>query len=110
MSDLSQFLYRIQPSRPEMLSSGPTPEEERIIGEHFQYLQDLTRRGTVVLAGRTLNTDPTSFGIVIFEAVDETEARQIMEGDPAVREGVMHATLFPYRVALMRRDVESRGE
>ncbi len=55
--------------------------------------------GRLTLAGRTQEEIP--FGIVIFEA--ETEARAIMEGDPAVQAGVMSATLHPYRVALIRR-------
>jgi uncharacterized protein YciI len=96
-----QFLYKLQPSRPEMLKSGPTKEEGAIIDEHFKRLKELTRSGTVILAGRTLNTDETSFGIVIFRAPSEDAAREIMNNDPAVKQGVMKATLFPYRVALM---------
>lgn len=52
------------------------------------------------MAGRTLNADETAFGIVVFRADSETSARQIMHDDPAVKLGVMHAELFPYRVAL----------
>lgn len=61
----SKFLYRIQPTRPAMLLES-TAEEQAVVGKHFAYLKDLTRRGVVVLAGRTLNSDPSSFGIVIF--------------------------------------------
>ena len=96
-----QFLYRIRPTRPAMLIEGPTPDEGDVIGRHFTYLRDLTDRGIVVLAGRTLNTDPTSHGIVIFFADSEDAARGIMKSDPAVREGVMSAELFPYRIALL---------
>ncbi len=80
---------------------GPTAEEERVVGEHFAYLQGLTERGVLILAGRTLNTDESSFGIVIFWALSEQAAREIMENDPALRQGVMKGELFPYRVALM---------
>ncbi len=97
-----QYLYRIQPARPAMLAEGPTPEEAAIVGEHFAYLKGLTERGVVILAGRTLNTDESSFGVIVFNAASEDEARAIVEGDPAVRGGVMRAALFPYRVALIR--------
>jgi len=100
MSDPSLFLYRIQPVRPEMLSVGETAEEEQTISEHFSYLKDLTEAGVVLLAGRTLNTDHSSFGIVIFSASSEEEARQIMLDDPAVKRRVMRAELYPYRIAL----------
>ena len=98
---MNQYLYRLQPERKDMLTSGPTEMESRIVSEHFSYLMKLTKAGTVFLAGRTLNTDPDSFGIVIFRAESETEARKIMENDPAVQGGVMIARLFPYGIALL---------
>jgi uncharacterized protein YciI len=98
---MGQFLYRIQPIRAEMLSEGATPEEAELVSQHFQRLQDLTAAGVVILSGRTLNTDPTNFGIVIFNADTEEAAREIMHDDPAVAGGVFSAQLFPYRVALI---------
>jgi len=94
------WLYRIQPARDGMLADGPMPEEERVVGEHFEYLKELAEKGIVLLAGRTLNVDPSSFGIVIFKALDESEARSIFEGDPAVRAGVFRGEVYPYQVAL----------
>ena len=48
---MPQFIYRIQPIRPDMLASGPTQEGARIVAEHFSYLQGLAERGVVHLAG-----------------------------------------------------------
>ncbi|MBU0490924.1 MAG: YciI family protein [Chloroflexi bacterium] len=101
MSDVTQYLYKIQPARPEMLVKGPTPEEEAVVSQHFAYLQRLLGEGVVILAGRTLNTDESSFGIVIFNAPSEEAARRVMHDDPAVQAGVMRAELYPYRIALM---------
>ncbi len=84
-----------------MLSEGATPEEERIVEAQYNYLRSLTDQGVVILAGRTLNTDETSFGIVIFRAESEQAAQNIVAEDPAVKGGVMRAELYPYRVALM---------
>ncbi len=55
----------------------------------------------MLLAGRTLNTDESSFGIVILEVDSEDAAREIQQADPAITTGIMRAELFPYRVALM---------
>ena len=99
-SQILQFLYRIQPVRPEMLTSGTTEQEAKMVGEHFEYLKQLTNAGTVLLAGRTGNTDTSSFGIVIFQADSEEIARKIMNEDPAVKSRVFRAELFPYRMAL----------
>ena len=104
MSEQRQYLYTIRPVRPQMLTDGQTPEETEVISEHFAYLQRLTEQGTVILAGRTLNDDESSFGIVIFEAGSEADARSIVASDPAVQKGVMKARLYPYRVALMRQE------
>lgn len=84
-----------------MLTDGPTPEEGQIVSEHFNYLKGLVDAGIVFLAGRTLNIDNSSFGIVIFTAGSEEEARRIMQNDPAVKGWVMRAELYPYRVALL---------
>ena len=96
-----EYMYRVQPTRPAMLTKGPTSAEKAAISEHFDRLANLTKEGVVILAGRTLNTDKTSFGIIIFRAESEQAAREIMNGDPAVRKGVMRATLFPFHTALL---------
>jgi uncharacterized protein YciI len=101
VTDAALFLYKIQPVRPEMLSVGPTPEEEQAVSEHFAYLENLTEAGVVLLAGRTLNTDHSSFGIVILTARSEQAARDIMLNDPAISQRVMRAELYPYRIALL---------
>ena len=99
MSEPQQFIYRVQPTRPAMLTEGPTPDEAEVVEQHAAYVSELTKQGVVQLAGRTLNADPSAFGIVIFRADSEPAARSIMERDPAVKHGVMRAELFPYRIA-----------
>jgi len=86
-----------------MLTDGSTPEENAIVARHFAYLSDLTEKGVMILMGRTQNNDESTFGICIFEAEDESAARRIMEADPAIVGGVMRAELYPYKIALMRR-------
>ena len=100
----SQYLYRIQPVRMGFLVES-TQEEDRIVGDHFRYLQRLTEEGVVLLAGRTLNTDSSSFGLVIFEAESEASARELVQNDPAVESSVFRAELFPFSVALVGPDI-----
>jgi uncharacterized protein YciI len=101
MMDTQEYMYTIKPTRLEMLTSGPTEVESQIVSQHFEYLKRLCEEGIVILAGRTLNTDPSTFGIVIFKAQDEQEAQKVVDADPAVENGVMDAKLYPYRVALL---------
>lgn len=90
-----------------MLTEGASPEEERAITAHFEYLKGLTSSGVVLLAGRTLNTDESSFGIVIFSAGSEEEAHKIMEDDPAVSGGVFSAEIYPYGLALVGEGIRA---
>ncbi|MBI3795537.1 MAG: hypothetical protein HY268_01010 [Deltaproteobacteria bacterium] len=101
MAEVTEYLYRIQPTRLEMLTQGPTPDEATLVAQHFAYLQELAAQGVVVLAGRTLTTDERAFGVVIFRARSEEAARHIMNSDPAVKNGLMRAELYPYRIAVM---------
>ena len=101
---MAQWLYRIVPSRPEMVAAATT-DEQRIVGEHFAYLVALRDRGVLVIAGRTQETEGT-FGITIFEADDEPAAREVMNSDPAVAAGVFVASLHPYRIAVARDGLE----
>jgi uncharacterized protein YciI len=101
MQERLEFIYVLRSARVEMLTDGPTVNEAAAIGEHFAYLQDLTAKGVVVLAGRTTEDDARTFGVVVFRAGSEADARRIMDGDPAVRQGAMSATLHPFRIALL---------
>jgi uncharacterized protein YciI len=101
---MHQFLYRIRPTRIGMLTEGPTEQEVKIVGEHFEYLRRLVAAGTVLMAGRTLNRDKRTFGIVVFVAESEARAAEYVRDDPAVKCGVMQAELFPFHVALWSGD------
>ena len=103
-STLQDYLYKIQPIRHEMLTEGPTEEEKRLVTEHFSFLQGLEEKGVLVLAGRTTNTDNSSFGIVVFRANSDEEAQGIVRADPAVKNMLFRAELYPYRIALLNEE------
>ncbi len=75
-----------------------TPDEERIMGEHFEYLRALTHDGKVLLAGPCM--DPI-YGLVVLEVSGEDEARQIMADEPSVVGGVHTYTMHPFRASLL---------
>ena len=97
---MMEFLYKIQPTRLGLLTEAPTSIEEAFLDQHFNYLQGLTQQGIVLMAGRVLTVDENTFGLVIYRAETLDAAVAIMENDPVVRNGVMRAELFPFRVAL----------
>lgn len=94
-----EFLYKTSATRTGMVTEGPNDTEKAIIEQHFNYVKSLTERGVVLVFGRTQNRDAGTFGIVIFRASSNEEAQSIMSSDPAVKQGVMRAELYPYKVA-----------
>ena len=76
-----------------------TEDESAVMRDHFAYLKGLLDAGKLVLAGPSL--DPP-FGIIVFEADSEEEARQIVAGDPSVAAGLQTPELHPFRTSLLR--------
>ena len=97
-----QFIYVLKLTPRLLDEKNWTEQDNQIVGRHFRRLQRLHKEGRVLVAGRTLNADPSQFGIVVFEAASEEEARELMEADDAVKEKIMTAQLFPFRVALIK--------
>lgn len=105
MKAAKQFLYKLEPTRLEMLSEGPTEEEVLALQAHVEYLERLAAEDVVLLAGRTQEETAGTFGLVIVQAADERTAREVMETDPGVARRVMTATLHPYRIAVLGRSL-----
>jgi uncharacterized protein len=102
MMEKLQFIYKLELVPRLIADNNWTEEDNQVVQRHFEVLQMLLEENKLVLAGRTLNTDP--FGIVILQVDSEEEAKDIMENDPAVKEKIMTAELYPYRVALLNKN------
>jgi uncharacterized protein YciI len=97
---MPEFLYKLQLVRGDLLRTGPTEAEQAVVAEHFAYLQNLNAQGTIILVGRTVNTDESAMGLAIFRAESDEAARRVMNDDPAVKKSLMTATLYPFKVSL----------
>ena len=101
MGESKEYIYVLK-LIPSLIDPGNwTDKDNDIVSRHFTRLQTLLEEKVLILAGRTLNDDETTFGIVIFRAEDDASAQDLMTNDPAVKEGIMTDELFPYRVASM---------
>ncbi len=67
------------------------------VSEHFNYLQSLLKDGVLTMAGRF---SEVLIGLVMIEAKSREDALEIMQNDPAVKSGIFHAELYPWRIAL----------
>ncbi|WP_421383072.1 YciI family protein [Bacillus salacetis] len=97
-----QYVYKLKLVDKLTEDKNWTDKENQIVGRHFAYLQKMLNDRKLILAGKTTGLDADTFGLVIFEADSEEEALMVMNADPAVKEGIMTAELFPYQVALMQ--------
>lgn len=95
-----QWLYILRPTRPAMLTEGPTAAEQASVQRHVAYHVDLASRGIDIMVGRTQTNTPDTIGVSVFFAEDEAAARVIMLADPTVADGVMTGELFAYRIAM----------
>ena len=100
--ETKQYLYLLEPSRPE-LATDPTAWTEgelQIARDHFQHLQRAAAAGQLILAGRC--QDNVGPALAIFEADSDEAARRFMESDPFISSGLMRGKLHPYKVAVHR--------
>ncbi|HLZ70031.1 MAG TPA: YciI family protein [Dehalococcoidia bacterium] len=102
MPDAQFYAYRIQPTRPAMLTEGLSPAELDSFQRHSAYLQTLVDDGIACFIGRTLNRDASGWAATVFKAESEAAARAVMNADPFVRDGVMRAELFPFRIVAIK--------
>jgi uncharacterized protein YciI len=96
---VAEWIYFLHPSR-EDFAATMTEVELEVWSRHFAYLKELLAQGSLIMAGPTLGRVNT--GIAVFEAADEAEAEEIMNGDPTIAEGFAQGELRPFRVSLLR--------
>src|ERR1700751_299559 len=99
-----QFIYVLRLVPRLYSDSAWTNEDSAALKRHFVRFQEAAKSGQLILAGRTSEPGDKTFGIAIFEAVDEDAAKKFMQEDPAVVGGLMIAELHPFAVALERKN------
>lgn len=68
---------------------------EQPLQKHGRYLKELMAKGSLQFAGPFLDD---SGGLILLNAKDASEARQIAEHDPAVVGGILEPEIRPFRI------------
>jgi uncharacterized protein YciI len=95
---MSAYMYTITAVRKDMLKTGLNEQKRMAFQAHTLYLEDLAKKGVLIIAGRTLLPEE-SMGIGIFYADSDEEARKIVADDPFVSHGVVKPRLVPFGLA-----------
>ena len=95
------FFARLIPPRQDFPTT-MTDAEQRVMGEHFAYLQRLTMEKSVVMAGPCMGP---VFGAVVIAATSMEVATEIMKQDPSVLAGVNTFEIQPLHLSLLVHSV-----
>lgn len=75
-----------------------TPEERRLMGEHYAYWKDLYAKGVCLFGGPVL--DPKGvYGVLALAADTEEKALAIASADPSVKAGINHIEIAEIQIA-----------
>ncbi len=102
---MGEWVYLIHPPRDDFAAT-MTDAESEAWGRHWERLKVLFDEGRIILIGPTLGSVNT--GICVFEAADEQDALDLMNGDPVIAEGFARGELRAMRVSLLRGRDEER--
>ena len=82
---MAHFLVIYRPPRPTFADDA-TPEEERVVGSHFQFLKGLLAEGKLLLAGPC---EDASMGLAVIECDNLDQAIEAAAKIPAARGGTI---------------------
>lgn len=92
-----QFIGLARPKK-ENFVQNLTDEEKAIFAQHFAYVERLHIEEKLVISGACLDG---AFGMIIYRAETEEEARAMFENDPLTKSGITNTEFHPFRVGHM---------
>lgn len=69
--------------------------------EHAAYLKEGVEKGHVLIVARADSQPKDNFGLVAFKAKNVQDATTFMNGDPAVKKGIMTASVYPFKLLMV---------
>jgi uncharacterized protein YciI len=91
------YILNLKPKYQDQAAWGD--KENKTLEDHYARLQRQHKRGTVKYVGKTdlPLTNENNFGMVVFEAEDDTMAELFAQADPAVMAGIMTVRCLPFK-------------
>jgi uncharacterized protein YciI len=100
----AQYMYVMHAADPSKAANRDswTAEDHESFNLHWARLEQATREGVVLIAGRAQDADGKGPAIVIFEAESEEEAKRFFAEEPFITRGFATGELHPFAIALAR--------
>ena len=95
-----EFLILLRPARRDMLVTGPTPEEQSAVAQHFAYLVQLHKQRVLAFAGRTQDNNEQTLGVAVIRCDSAKAAEDVLSADPAILGKVFTGTIQPFGFAV----------
>lgn len=96
---MRDYIYILNLTPKYMNDAAWGEKENKTLEEHSSRLERQSKRGTVKYVGRTdlpISND-NNFGLVVFEAENDTMAELFAQADPAVMAGMMTVKCLPFK-------------
>ena len=107
IGEVSEWVFFLHPPRDDFIAT-MSGAERAAFDAHAAWLRKLLADGLLIAAGPCLGQVNT--GIAIFEAASESEAQQIIAGEPVTSGGYMRGDLRPFRLGLLRGRDSAAGD
>ena len=100
----TQYMYVMHPVDPSKATNPElwTAEDHESFNLHWNRLEQATKDGVVLVAGRAQDGDGKGPAIVIFEAGSEEDAQRFFESEPFITRGFATGRLHPFATVLAR--------
>jgi uncharacterized protein YciI len=92
--ELMKFIGLARSKRENFVQS-MTEEEKAVFAEHFAYVEKLHSEEKLVISGACLDG---AFGMIIYQAETEEEARAMFDNDPLTKSGITTTEFHPFKV------------
>jgi uncharacterized protein YciI len=94
------FISLARPKQADFLRT-MSQKEQATMQEHFVYARRLFDEGKLLIGGAF--TDG-AFGMLVYRAASEQEAREMFSNDPLVKAGISDGEFHPFRVVHSARE------
>ena len=103
---MNLYIYKLALKEKYLEFSAWDAAVQQSFKNHATHLEKMVKSGQALMVGRTDTQLKDNYGIVVFTAKDEGEARRVMEADPIIVDGIMTAHVLPFKLLMVHDEAK----